>query len=292
MIGRTLSHYTILDELGRGGMGVVYRARDIKLNREVALKLLPPDVVADDLGKQRLVQEAQAAAALEHPNIAVIYEIDEVDDVTFIAMEFIRGELLSELIHLGTLTFRQALEIAIEVAEGLGAAHEKAILHRDLKPSNVMITQAGHPKIIDFGLAKVPEPPGNFGSEDETTTRAKTESGTVVGTAAYMSPEQLRCLPLDSRSDLFAFGIVLHEMLTGSLPFAGLSNAEIPQRDPQGRVAAPRRPRTRSFRARCWSRCSESWTSVSPRNQPSATRARRIWSWTSATCVVWERRFR
>jgi len=218
MIGRTVSHYRILSEIRRGGMGIVYRAVDVKLNREVALKFLPPELTTDLERKRRFVQEAQAAAALKHPNIAVIYEIDDSDGVTFIAMELIDGEKLSDLLTEGPLSPSRAVELAIEVAEGLARAHEKGVVHRDLKPSNIMVTSDGHPKIIDFGLAKLTEPLGEVGSELETAAKEKTEAGRVMGTFAYMSPEQALGRKIDHRSDIFSFGVVLYEMLTRELP--------------------------------------------------------------------------
>jgi serine/threonine protein kinase len=158
MIGRTLSHYQIIDEISRGGMGVVYRALDLRLNREVALKVLPEDLVNDPARRHRLMQEARAASALEHPHIAVIHAVEEAEGVTFIAMELIRGDKLSDVIHRERMPARRALDLAVEVAEGLVRAHETHIVHRDLKPANVMVTDAGHAKIIDFGLAKLVAP--------------------------------------------------------------------------------------------------------------------------------------
>jgi Tol biopolymer transport system component/tRNA A-37 threonylcarbamoyl transferase component Bud32 len=218
MIGRTASHYRILSEISRGGMGIVYRAVDVKLNREVALKFLPPELTTDLERKRRFVQEAQAAAALKHPNIAVIYEIDDSDGVTFIAMELIDGGKLGDLLTRGPLSPSRAVELAMEVAEGLSRAHEKGVVHRDLKPANIMVTVDGHPKIIDFGLAKLIEPLGERGSELETAAKEKTEAGRVMGTFAYMSPEQALGRKVDHRSDIFSFGVVLYEMLTGELP--------------------------------------------------------------------------
>jgi serine/threonine protein kinase len=200
MIGRVLSHYEVREEISRGGMGIVYRALDLKLNREVALKVLPPELVADAERRRRFVQEAQAASALEHPHIAVIHGIDEVEGVTFIAMELIRGEKMSDLLSRGRLSAARALDLAIGIAEGLGRAHEKGIVHRDLKPANVMITEDGHAKIIDFGLAKLVEAPGREVSQFDTVSR-ETDSGVVVGTSSYMSPEQARGGKVDHRSD-------------------------------------------------------------------------------------------
>lgn len=228
MLGKTLSRYKILEEIGRGGMGVVYRARDVKLNRDVALKVLRPELVADEARKRRFVQEAQAAAALKHANIAVVYEIDDVDDVTFIGMELIEGEKLSDVLARKPLPLSRALEIAIEVTDGLSTAHEKGIVHRDLKPANIMMTEDGHPKIIDFGLAKLVEPVGEGRSELDTAVKGETRDGQVLGTLAYMSPEQAKGQTVDHRTDIFSFGIVLYEMLTGELPFKAESAAEMP----------------------------------------------------------------
>ena len=227
MIGRTLSDYKVLEEISRGGMGIVYKALDLKLNREVALKVLPPELVSDPDRKRRFVQEAQAAAALKHPNIGVIYEIDEVDDVNFIVMELIEGETLSHMLRDGTIAGERAIEIAIDVASGLANAHEKGILHRDLKPGNIMVTRDGHPKIIDFGLAKLIEPLGKGGSEAETAVRAETRSDVLVGTVSYMSPEQALGQRVDARSDLFSLGVVLYEMTTGAKPFVGETSAAV-----------------------------------------------------------------
>jgi serine/threonine protein kinase len=226
MIGRTLSHYRILEEISRGGMGVVYRALDVKLNREVALKVLPPELVPDAERKWRFIQEAQAAAVLDHPHIAVIFEIDEADGVIFIAMELIRGDKLRDVLVRERLPATRCVELAIEVAEGLARAHDKGIVHRDLKPSNIMVTEDGHAKIIDFGLAKLVEPLAGDASHAETALRRETESGILVGTVAYMSPEQARGQKVDHRSDIFSFGVVLFEMLTGEVPFQGSTSAD------------------------------------------------------------------
>ena len=225
MIGRTLSHYQIIDEISRGGMGVVYRALDLRLNREVALKVLPEDLVNDPARRQRLMQEARAASALEHPHIAVIHAVEEAEGVTFIAMELIRGDKLSDVIHRERMPARRALDLAVEVAEGLVRAHEKHIVHRDLKPANVMVTDAGHAKIIDFGLAKLVAPiDGNAATA--TALGGQTDPGIILGTVAYMSPEQARGVNVDHRSDIFSFGIVLYEMLTGHPPFQGRSSID------------------------------------------------------------------
>jgi eukaryotic-like serine/threonine-protein kinase len=220
LIGRTLSHYEIVEEISRGGMGIVYRAVDTRLGRDVALKVLPPELVADPGRRQRFVQEARAASALEHPHIAVIHEIDEADGISFIAMEFVRGEKLSEVIARGALPPGRALATASEVAEGLARAHDKGIVHRDLKPANVIITDDGHAKIIDFGLAKLVDAlSGDSGTE--TILKAHTDPGMVLGTVSYMSPEQARGRKVDHRSDVFSFGVMVHEMLSGRPPFRG-----------------------------------------------------------------------
>jgi serine/threonine protein kinase/tetratricopeptide (TPR) repeat protein len=220
LVGRTLSHYQIVDEISRGGMGVVYRAIDVRLNREVALKVLPADLVADEDRRSRFVQEAQAASALEHPHIAVIHEIDEADGISLMAMELVRGEKLGDLTARGPIPPGRALELAIQVAEGLARAHDKGIVHRDLKPANVMLTEDGHAKIIDFGLAKLVETLSGD-SIGATRLKAETDPGLVLGTVSYMSPEQARGTKVDHRSDIFSFGVLLHEMLTGRPPFRG-----------------------------------------------------------------------
>jgi serine/threonine protein kinase len=227
MIGRILSHYKVLEELSRGGMGIVYRALDLKLDREVALKVLPPELIADPERKRRFVQEAKAAAKLNHPHIGMVFEIDDADGTTFIAMELIRGEKLKDIISREKLPLTRALELASEVAEGLSLAHDMGIVHRDLKPDNIMVTEAGHAKIIDFGLAKLVQPLEGAGSEAETLTRGVTDSGKVMGTVSYMSPEQARGQNVDRRSDIFSYGIVLYEMLSGKLPFRGPSAVEL-----------------------------------------------------------------
>jgi tetratricopeptide (TPR) repeat protein/predicted Ser/Thr protein kinase len=223
LIGRALGRYQILAELGRGGMGVVYRATDTRLHREVALKVLPAELTADPERKQRFIREAQTASQLSHPHIGVIYEVDEADGVTFMTMELIHGEKLSDVLARGGLSLSHALEIATEVAEGLARAHEVGVVHRDLKPANVMITDDGHAKIIDFGLAKLVNA---LSSDAFATTAAATDPGVVMGTMAYMSPEQARAGRIDHRSDVFSFGVVLYEMLARRRPFAGQSGLD------------------------------------------------------------------
>jgi TolB-like protein/predicted Ser/Thr protein kinase len=215
MIGKTISHYRILEKLGEGGMGVVYKAHDTKLDREVALKFLPPYLTSDSVEKERFYQEARAAAALTHANIAVVHEIGEHEGQLFIAMEFVEGKTLKEIATEDSLSIKKALDIAIQVCEGLAAAHEKGIVHRDIKSDNVMVMPKGQAKIMDFGLAKV-----------KGASRL-TKAGSTIGTAAYMSPEQAQGEEVDHRSDIFSFGVVLYEMLTGKLPFRGEHQAAL-----------------------------------------------------------------
>ncbi len=209
MIGKTISHYKILAKLGEGGMGVVYKAEDTKLERTVTLKFLSSQLVGSGSEKIRFIHEARVAAALDHPNICTVYEIDEVDNQTFIAMAYCEGVSLEEKVQTGPLGLDEALVIGLQVARGLESAHQKGIIHRDIKSSNIMLTTDGQAKIMDFGLAKMP---------DQTKI---TKSGTTVGTISYMSPEQARGEEIDARSDLFSLGVVLYEILTGRLPFRG-----------------------------------------------------------------------
>src|SRR5512147_373071 len=241
MIGRTLSHYKILEELGRGGMGVVYRALDMSLGREVALKVLAASASRDAEQEHRLRLEARAAAALAHPAVSVVYEIDEADGATFIAMELVRGRPLASLIVDTPLAVSRALDLAIEVAEGLAEAHARGVVHRDLKPKNVMLTESGHVKIIDFGLAKLVLPRPPFESGADTPAWADTDPGRILGTAAYMSPEQVRATEVDARSDLFAFGALLYEMLSGEPAFrreTGVETLHAVLKEPAPRLPA------------------------------------------------------
>jgi two-component system LytT family response regulator len=219
MIGRKLAQYEVLDELGRGGMGVVYRALDTSLGREIALKVLQPVPGTDAQAEQRLRKEARAAASLSHPAISVVYEIDEAEGATFIAMELVRGQPLATLLDETPLEPARALDLAVEVAEGLVEAHARGVVHRDLKPKNVMLTESGHAKIIDFGLAKLVRPRPPVDVDGDTPSWGDTDPGRIVGTAAYMSPEQVRGAAVDERSDLFAFGALLYEMLRGEPAF-------------------------------------------------------------------------
>jgi serine/threonine protein kinase len=205
--GQTISHYKILAKLGEGGMGVVYKAEDTRLRRTVALKFLPPQAVGTEEDKNRFMHEAQAAAALNHPNICTVHEIDEYEGRSFIAMEYIEGENLKAKIKRGPLPVDEAVEVAIDIAEGLQEAHSKGIVHRDVKSANIMLTATGRVKVMDFGLAK------------SSGSTQLTRSGTTIGTVAYMSPEQGRGGTVDHRTDIWSLGIVLYEMLTGELPF-------------------------------------------------------------------------
>ncbi len=211
MIGQTISHYKITEKLGEGGMGVVYKATDTELNRPVALKFLAPHPLQDEEGRKRFRREAQAAAALDHPNICTVYEIGQADDQSFIAMAFLEGRPLSKKIGDGPLKLPEALSIAIQMAEGLEAAHEKGIVHRDIKPDNVMLMKGsrGLVKLMDFGLAQLAE------------SSKLTREGTTLGTPIYMSPEQALGEPTDSRSDVWGLGVVLYEMVAGRPPFQG-----------------------------------------------------------------------
>jgi DNA helicase II / ATP-dependent DNA helicase PcrA len=220
--GTLIAHYRILEPLGAGGMGFVYKAHDEKLDRIVALKLLAPDAVSHEERRRRFLQEARAASALNHPHIMTVYEIGEADGKPFIVTEYIHGETLRRKIKKRPLPIKEALEIAIQIAEGLSKAHEHGIVHRDLKPENLMISQDGYAKILDFGLAKLIEPKQAVAanSAEKTVINVKTASGTIMGTVKYMSPEQLLGQRVDLRSDIFSFGVVLYEMLTGLCPFA------------------------------------------------------------------------
>ncbi len=224
MVGRTISHYEVVEKLAEGGMGVVYCARDLRLDRLVALKILPSEHTADPTRRERFVREAKAASALNHPNIITIYDIETVDGVDYIAMEYVRGSTLSELIPPTGLDLALALNYASQIATGLAAAHSAGIVHRDIKPANIMVTQSGLVKLLDFGLALIEQAVFDQTTSASTVAPAFiTRAGAVLGTVAYMSPEQARGKEVDQRSDIFSFGIVLYQMLTGALPFQASS---------------------------------------------------------------------
>jgi eukaryotic-like serine/threonine-protein kinase len=231
--GKTISHYRILSAIGKGGMGVVYKAEDLRLGRYVALKLLPHFLAGDSCALLRFEREARAASALNHPNICTVYEIDENDGLHFIAIELVKGETLKSRIARGALEVTEVLDIATEICSALEAAHSVGIVHRDIKPSNILLTTDGHAKLFDFGVAKLLGPASERQQESAMPVSATTfelrltSPGAALGTVAYMSPEQASGQEVDARSDLFSMGAVLYEMATGKHPFPGVDTGEV-----------------------------------------------------------------
>ncbi len=221
MIGQTISHYRITAKLGEGGMGAVYRAEDVKLRREVALKFLPLDLAADPEARKRLVKEARAASRLNHPNIATIYEVSDEGDTPFIAMELVKGESLKQMLQRGSVRSEQLLEIARQIAEGLNEAHGAGVLHRDIKPANIMVDSSGRAKVLDFGIATLTGRQRGMGETEENFVTRTAGQASTGGTVPYMAPEQLRGEEASAASDIFSFGVLLYECLSGRLPFRG-----------------------------------------------------------------------
>ena len=242
--GQKIGPYEVAGQIGAGGMGEVYKARDPRLGRDVAIKVLPPSFSSDPDRLQRFAQEARAAAALNHPNILAIFDIGEDKGAPYVVSELLEGETLRDRLRSGAMSTRKAIDFALQIAHGLAAAHEKGIVHRDLKPENLFITHDNRMKILDFGLAKLTHPEEHSSSGDAPTMQVATDPGVVMGTVGYMSPEQVRGKPADHRSDIFSFGSILYEMLSGKRAFHGDSPADTDERDPERRSAGTLRNRS------------------------------------------------
>src|SRR5437870_6078250 len=238
LAAQQLSHYRIIEKLGSGGMGEVFLAQDTKLERKVAIKMLPAKSIDDAQAKKRLFREARAAATLDHPNICSIYEVNEDGDCLFIAMQYVEGETLGTRLVESPLAPDEVIDIGIQVGEALSEAHGRGVIHRDIKPQNIMITPRGQVKVLDFGLAHM-TPNEQSTDPDAKTVTQLTEEGSIVGTVAYMSPEQLKGQPVDARSDLFSLGVMLYECAAGTPPFTGSSKIEISSKVLQ---VEPRKP--------------------------------------------------
>ena len=278
MVGQTLAHYKILEKIGSGGMGDVYLAEDTKLDRKIALKILPPELAESEERRARFKREAKAIAALNHPNIVQVYSVEEADGVHFITMEHVTGKTLSAALPRHGFSLRQFLDLAIPLTEAAAAAHENGITHRDLKPDNLIVTAEGRIKVLDFGLAKPSTGFGSAASDSDLPTEQMTKEGRILGTVAYMSPEQAEGKSVDARSDVFALGVNFYEMLTGERPFQGETPAStlsaVLKDEPQSLTeVVPSLPRDMarivkrclakdpSRRTRQRSTCATSWTS-------------------------------
>src|SRR5215467_3918823 len=226
MIGKTILHYRVLKEIGKGGMGIVYKAEDTKLNRTVAIKALSAELIGDQKARARFLREARAASAIDHPNICTVYEINEVEGTLFFVMQFVEGKTLKKLVSGRPLPLEQALDVSLELADALVEAHRRLVIHRDIKSSNIIINERGQAKILDFGLAKFVQAARGEGADAVGVTEL-TQAGSPFGTANYMSPEQARGEVADARSDIFSLGVVMYEMFTGRLPFAAKTSVDV-----------------------------------------------------------------